>query len=133
MALKILFVCTQGRHRSRTAAEHIRACLPGVETRYAGVSADADVPVSVEDVTWADTIICMEQAHRSRLRQRWSGLSRKIRVWGIPDEYQRGEPALVSLIESCFGMAPKAVEPFVSVEVDEDTPELIDTGFVSAF
>lgn len=105
MVLKILFVCTQGRHRSRTAAECVGTRLANVETRYAGVSADADVPITAEDVAWADVIVCMEQAHRSRLRRRWSGLSRKIQVWNIPDEYERGEPALVALITAKLELA----------------------------
>lgn len=103
MTLKILFVCTQGRHRSRTAAERVRFRLGEVETRFAGVLADADVTVQAEDVAWADMIICMEQTHRSKLRRRWKGISRKIQVWGIPDEFQRGEPALIALIDERVG------------------------------
>lgn len=102
--LKFLFVCTQGRHRSRTAAERVRNRLGTVESRYAGVAADADLQVSEEDVNWADVIVCMEQYHRNRLRRRFRGLSGKIQVWNIPDEFVRGEPALVAIIDDKLGL-----------------------------
>jgi predicted protein tyrosine phosphatase len=98
MPINILFVCSQGRHRSRTAAAVAAECLPGAHTRYAGVLADADVPVTEDDVRWAELIVCMENYHRNRLRRRYRGLSGKIRVWHLPDEFERGEPALVSRI-----------------------------------
>lgn len=108
MTQKILFVCSQGRHRSRTAAIHLRRRLPDIDTAFAGTSADADVPLTAQHVAWADTIICMEHAHRSKIRRRWKRLSSKIRVWSIPDEHSYGDLALVALIEDRMGLLPES-------------------------
>ncbi|WP_415913037.1 hypothetical protein [Neptuniibacter sp. QD37_11] len=96
--MRILFVCTQGKDRSRTAAEV--ASASGIDARYGGVSLDAVRPVSIDDFHWADVIVCMEQCHRSKVRRRQSGLSKKIAVWGVPDHYLYGSDELRSLVKN---------------------------------
>ena len=63
---KILFICGKNKLRSPTA-EHIFSKRMDVETDSAGVSADADVVVSREQILWADIVFVMEAVHRKKL------------------------------------------------------------------
>lgn len=83
--MNILFVCSMGRFRSRTAAICLKAAWN--EVRYAGTDKDADVKVCEDDLIWADVIVCMERHHKDKLRRKWKGYSGKMQVWNIPDEY----------------------------------------------
>ena len=67
---KALFLCSRNRRRSPTA-EQIFSTWPNVETGSAGLAPDADVPLSVEQIEWADIIFVMEKAHRSKLSRRF--------------------------------------------------------------
>ena len=57
----ILFVCSQGRIRSRTA--EVLTLLGGLQARCCGTDQDALVPLNNNLLRAADTIICMEQSH----------------------------------------------------------------------
>lgn len=59
---RALFICSQNRLRSPTA-EEIFASWPGVETDSAGLGGDATVPLSSEQIAWANIIFVMEKAH----------------------------------------------------------------------
>jgi predicted protein tyrosine phosphatase len=93
---RILFICGKNRLRSPTA-EQVFATWPGVETDSAGINHDADVPVSAEQLAWADLVFVMESTHQTKLRQRFRGDLRAARVicLGIPDDYGFMDPALV--------------------------------------
>lgn len=98
---RILFLCSQNKLRSPTAEEVFRG-LPGVEVDSAGLNNDAEVPLSVEQLVWADQIIVMEKAHRLRLNRKFSQHlgGKQITVLGIPDDYQYMQPELVSLLKA---------------------------------
>lgn len=101
MTRHVLFICSQNRLRSPTA-EQVFADWPGIETASAGLKPDADVPVSPELLQWADLIVVMEGAHRSRLAsrfQRWLG-GKRIVCLDIPDDYAFMAPALVALLQA---------------------------------
>ena len=85
---RVLFICTQNRLRSPTA-EHVFATWPDVATDSAGLGNDADVPLSPEQLAWADIIFVMEKAHRNRLASRFKRHQNGKRVicLDIPDEY----------------------------------------------
>ena len=91
---KVLFVCSMARLRSKTAAH----CLGGLDSDYAGTDGDADKPITQELMDWADKIVCMELGHRSKLRREFKGYSQKMQVWGIPDEYNYMDDALVVIL-----------------------------------
>ncbi|MET0936726.1 MAG: phosphotyrosine protein phosphatase, partial [Luteibacter sp.] len=76
---RILFICGKNRLRSPTA-EQVFATWPGVETDSAGINHDADVPVSAEQLAWADLVFVMERTHQTKLRQRFRGDLRAARV-----------------------------------------------------
>ena len=98
---RILFLCSQNKLRSPTA-EAVFAGHPGIEVDSAGLNNDAVVPLSAEQIEWADTIILMEKAHRIRLNRKFrSFLGRKqIVVLGIPDDYDYMDEDLIQLLKA---------------------------------
>lgn len=98
-ARRILFICSQNKLRSPTA-EQVFAELEGVETASAGLNHDADVPVSPELLSWADTICVMEREQRNRLAQRFGPhlAGRRVVCLDIPDRYTYMEPALIAML-----------------------------------
>jgi len=105
--LRALFICTHNRLRSPTA-EQVFASWPGVETDSAGVGADADVPLSPEQLAWAEIVFVMEKVHRSRLSKQFQRHlnGKRIVCLDIPDDYDYMQPELVRLLE-------KKVAPFL--------------------
>ncbi|MBW8901029.1 MAG: low molecular weight protein tyrosine phosphatase family protein [Massilia sp.] len=99
-----MFICTQNRLRSPTA-EQVFATWPGVETDSAGLGNDADVPLSPEQLAWADIIFVMEKAHRNRLATRFKRHlnGKRVICLDIPDEYDYMQPELVALLEKKVG------------------------------
>jgi predicted protein tyrosine phosphatase len=98
-ARRVLFLCSRNRLRSPTA-EQVFAAWPHLETDSAGLAADADTPLSVEQLEWAELIMVMEPAHRRRLlmqhRDRLKG--KRVVVLGIRDEYDFMQPELIELL-----------------------------------
>ncbi len=92
----VLFVCGKNRLRSPTA-EQVFADWPGVETASAGTGHDADCPVSAELLDWADVVLVMEAAHRTKIAARSPPQLRgkRLAVLGIPDVYDYTAPGLV--------------------------------------
>jgi predicted protein tyrosine phosphatase len=101
MNRRLLFVCSQNKLRSRTA-EAVYSGHPGIEVDSAGLNHDAVVPLSHEQIEWADLILVMEKSHRNKLsknfRKHLSG--KRVVVLGIPDEYNYMDPALVERIKA---------------------------------
>jgi len=57
-----------GRDRSPCASEIINKDFSKLfESKFAGVSPLADVPVTQQSLKWADKIFCMERLHRDML------------------------------------------------------------------
>jgi predicted protein tyrosine phosphatase len=100
MHRRVLFVCSQNKLRSPTA-EAVFADLPEVDVDSAGLNHDAVVPLSPEQVRWADLICVMEKSHRNRLTKRFRKhlAGKRVVVLDIPDNYEYMEPALVELIK----------------------------------
>ena len=70
---------------------------PGIECASAGLSHDAEVPLSAELIEWADLIFVMEKQHKSKLSAQYKPelLGKKVVCLNIPDNYKFMEPALV--------------------------------------
>lgn len=102
--MRALFICSRNRMRSPTA-EMVFAQWPHVETDSAGLAPDAEVPLTAEQLDWADVIFVMERAHRRRLSQRFGPQLRGKRVvcLDIPDNYAFMQPELVALLEGRVG------------------------------
>lgn len=101
---RALFLCSQNRLRSPTA-EQVFAQWPAVETDSAGLGADANVPVSTEQLAWATIIFVMEKRHRNKLSERFRAHlnGKRIVCLDIPDDYDFMAPALVALLEAKVG------------------------------
>src|SRR4051794_497159 len=97
----ILFICGKNRQRSPTA-EQIFAGDPRFEVASAGISADADNPLTPDLVEWADIIFVMEKAHRQKLVMRFQPSLKHARVicLDIPDKYPFMDPELVKILKS---------------------------------
>lgn len=92
----ILFVCSQGRLRSRTA--ELLCLFGGLEARSAGINPDADVVLSDVQVRQADLVVCMEPEHKKAVLEFQHANPKTTVVLGLRDEYDRLEPALCDLL-----------------------------------
>ena len=99
-----LFICTQNRLRSPTA-DQIFSSWPGVETDSAGLGNDANVPLSSEQLAWADIIFVMEKAQRNKLSAKFKRHlnGKRVICLEIPDEYEYMQPELIRLLEAKAG------------------------------
>lgn len=95
----VLFICGKARQRSPTAAQIFEGEF---ETDAAGLSNDADVQLSPEQIDWATHIVVMEKAHTSRLRQKFSKhvSGKRIICLDIADKYTFMAPDLIDLLKS---------------------------------
>ena len=100
MKKRILFLCSQNKLRSPTA-EAVFSNHPAIEVDSAGLNNDAVVPLSEEQVRWADLIIVMEKSHRNRLNRKFKGAlaGKRVAVLDIPDEYDYMDPSLIALLK----------------------------------
>ncbi len=96
----LLFICSQNKLRSPTA-EAVFAGMPGIDVDSAGLNNDAIVPLSPEQVAWADIIFVMEKTHREKLNRKFKRHlhGQRVIVLGIPDNYRYMDPALVELLK----------------------------------
>ena len=101
---RALFICTQNRLRSPTA-EQLFSTWPTVETDSAGLGNDANVPLSSEQLAWANIIFVMEKAHRSKLSKKFKAYlnGKRVICLDIPDDYEFMQPELVTLLEAKAG------------------------------
>lgn len=103
-AKRVLFICGKGRQRSPTA-EQIFADAPGWDTDSAGLSADADIPLSAGQLQWATHVAVMEKRQLARLRRAFPKLTagRKLVSLDIKDDYDFMQPELVALLRQRAG------------------------------
>ena len=99
--MRLLFVCSENRLRSPTAAA-VFSKYQGVEAVSAGTNADAETVVSGDLIEWADAILVMEKSHKNRISKRFQGLlkDKKLAVLDIPDRYEFMQPELIRILES---------------------------------
>ena len=101
--LKVLFVCTANRMRSRTA-ETLYENDRRFEVRSAGTSMLAERVVDEDILSWADWIVVMEEAHRRRIQRnfRKTVKNKVIISLDIPDIYYYMDPTLMRDIKARF-------------------------------
>lgn len=101
---RVLFVCGRNRRRSPTAEVLFRD-HPGVEVQSAGLNADADNPISLEAVAWADVICVMEENQRRKLAQMFGSALKAVRVVSldIADRYAFMDEELQRLLRERVG------------------------------
>ena len=97
---KVLFLCSKNKLRSPTA-EAIFSEIEGWQVCSAGISNDAEVHVSLEDVEWADYIFVMENVHKNKLRNKFGkALNKQVVIsLGIPDDYEYMDSELIKILK----------------------------------
>ena len=95
--MKVLFICNQNKHRSRTAEEVFRGRF---ETKSAGLYNEK--PVTEKELSWADLIAVMEEEQRIELGKRFPDqvLQKRIITLNVPDAFQYNQPELIDMLES---------------------------------
>jgi predicted protein tyrosine phosphatase len=111
--MNLLFVCGRNRSRSPTA-ERLFAEVDEVQVRSAGVSPDADEPLTADLIERADVVFVMENSHRSRLLRMFGPRLRGKRVvcLGITDDYGFMDPRLAKLLWDRVPRSVPALAPF---------------------
>jgi predicted protein tyrosine phosphatase len=101
LSRNVLFICGKNRLRSPTA-EQIFADWPGIETSSAGISHDAESPVTPELLQWADLVFVMERAHRSKLAAKFKPHlgNKRVVCLDIPDKYEFMDPELIRVLKA---------------------------------
>lgn len=94
--MNVLFVCSQGVIRSRTA--EVLAVLGGISARSCGTDDDAIIPVNSRLIAWADHVICMERRHAKNVRPFCESEVVPVQSLGIPDEFMPFDEELVALL-----------------------------------
>jgi predicted protein tyrosine phosphatase len=94
--MNVLFLCNQNRNRSKTAEEIFKDRF---NTKSAGLYNSK--PVNKEEISWADTVIVMEDRHRKELGNRFPNLYLKKRILSlnIDDIYRYNQPELISILK----------------------------------
>jgi len=99
---KLLFICSGNFDRSPTAADIFKNSRV-YEAKSAGTHANAEVKVSQELLDWADMIFVMSERddkHLSFLKSNFHITGKQVYDLGIPDEYSRSDPKLISLLRA---------------------------------
>ena len=94
--MKVLFICNQNQNRSKTAEEIFKGKF---QTKSAGLYNDK--PVSRKQISWADTVIVMEEFQRHELAKRFPDqyIKKRILSMDIPDIYAYNQPELIDLMK----------------------------------
>ena len=97
--MKILFVCSRNKWRSRTA-ETIFKNNGLHQIQSAGTEKSARIRITQNMINWADIIFVMEEKHKKRILDKFEidKQQEKIEVLDIPDEYQYMEDDLVEIL-----------------------------------
>ena len=95
--MKVLFICNQNKHRSKTAEELFKTKFL---TKSAGLFNQT--PVTPNQIKWADTIIVMEDFQRTEISKRFpiQYMRKRILSLDIPDRYSYKQPALINILQS---------------------------------
>lgn len=95
--MKVLFICNQNMNRSKTAKEIFKNRF---KTKSAGLYNSK--PVTAKQLSWADLVIVMEEAHRSEIAKRFPEqyMQKRIISLDIPDIYHYNQPELLDALKS---------------------------------
>ena len=99
--MRILFICSENRLRSPTAAA-VFSEYDGIEAISAGTNADCEQPVSGDLIEWADAILVMEKSHRNKISKQFREQlkDKKLGVLEIPDHFDYMDPLLIRILRN---------------------------------
>lgn len=97
----ILFVCSQNKLRSPTA-EAVFCDYDDWEVRSAGLNNDAEIPLGLEDIQWAEYIFVMEKIHKKKVQQQFGTVlkDKKLICLDIPDNFQYMDEKLIKILKN---------------------------------
>lgn len=97
---RLLFVCLENRSRSPTAEWEAR--IAGFDADSAGTEPSAVVHLRDDHLQWADLVICMDSLVADKLDGPLNRFGHFVPVicWGIADDFNTGDPALIKLIRA---------------------------------
>jgi predicted protein tyrosine phosphatase len=74
----------------------------GIEVASAGLNSDADNPVTLELIQWAEIIFVMERTHRAKLSKKYRASlnGKRIVCLDIPDDYEFMDSRLIRLLKA---------------------------------
>lgn len=95
--MKVLFVCNQNQNRSKTAENLFKDRF---QTKSAGLYNET--PINKKTLSWADTVIVMEDKQRSEIAKRFPKMYMQKRILSldIPDIYHFNQPELIKILKS---------------------------------
>ncbi|MDP7115728.1 MAG: phosphotyrosine protein phosphatase [Candidatus Woesearchaeota archaeon] len=95
--MKVLFICNQNLHRSKTAEKIFSSKF---ETKSAGLYNEK--PVNEKQVSWADLVVVMEDQQRKELSVRFPKqyLQKQIISLNLPDIYNFEDAELITKLKS---------------------------------
>jgi predicted protein tyrosine phosphatase len=95
--MNVLFVCNQNENRSKTAEEIFKGRF---KTKSAGLYNTK--PITKKEISWADTVIVMEEAQRSEVAKRFPKqyMLKRILSLDVPDVYHYKQPELIKILKS---------------------------------
>ena len=99
--LKILFVCSRNKKRSRTAEEIFKG-HPQIHARSAGTEPSSRIKITEGLIGWADLILVMEKKHSTILFEKFPEAiaSKKVHCLGIPDEFEFMDEGLINMLKA---------------------------------
>ena len=100
--MKVLFVCNQNKHRSKTAELLFKDRF---ETKSAGLYNEN--PLKEKELEWADIVLVMEDAQRTEISKRFPKLylKKKILSLDIPDMYYYNQESLKTILNDKITLA----------------------------
>ena len=95
--MNVLFICNQNQNRSKTAEDIFKNKF---DTKSAGLYNGK--PVTEKQVSWADTIMVMEDIQRTEISKRFPQhyMQKRILSLEIPDIYTFNQPELIKALKS---------------------------------
>ena len=95
--MKVLFICNQNQNRSKTAENIFKGKF---KTRSAGLYNEK--PVTAKQLSWADTVIVMDEEQRREVAKRFPKqyMQKRILSLDIPDVFHYNQPELINILKS---------------------------------
>lgn len=103
----VLFVCSQGQLRSRTA--ELLCLFGGQDARCCGTDESSPYPVNDRMLAQASLVVCMENEHKKALKDFCHYSEKEVVVLGIKDVYNRLDPMLMQSLVYQMGFHNQGV------------------------
>lgn len=103
--MKILFICSANKQRSKTAEDYFAVKFPEHEFLSAGTNLkicrkEGTTELTEDLLEWADKVYVMEKKHLDQIQKHTgSKYYSKVKVINIPDIYEYYDKALLRILD----------------------------------